>query len=69
MTVGDRGVINSTGRALAPALVTLMSQKEHVGMETFDLHELILCVSEVQLGKLLCSHTVDRGTFDLHGLI
>ena len=38
-------------------------------METFDLHGLILCVSEGFLSLLLCIHIVDIGTFDLHGQI
>ena len=38
-------------------------------METFDLHEQILCVSEDLLSELLCIHNVDIGTYDLHGLI
>ena len=37
--------------------------------ETFDLHELILCVSEGLLSELLCVHNVGIETFDLHGLI
>ena len=38
-------------------------------METFDLHGLMLCVSEGFLYKLLCINIVGMGTFDLHGLI
>ena len=38
-------------------------------METFDLHGLILCVSEDFLCQMICVHNVDMGTFDLHGLI
>ena len=37
--------------------------------ETFDLHGLILCVSEDFLSRLLCVHIEDIGTFDLHELI
>ena len=40
-----------------------------VGMETFGLHGLILCVSEGFLSELLCIHIVDIETFDLHALI
>ena len=40
-----------------------------VGMETFDLHGLILCDSEGVLSQLLCIHSVDMETFGLHGLI
>ena len=40
-----------------------------IDMETFDLHELILCVSEGVFSVLLCIHIVDIGAFDLHGLI
>ena len=40
-----------------------------VGMETFDLDALILCVSEDALSELLCVHIVGIGTFDLHALI
>ena len=38
-------------------------------METFGLHELILCVSESVLSEMLCIHIVCMETFDLHGLI
>ena len=38
-------------------------------LKTFDLYVLILCVSEGVLSELLCTHIVDIGTFDLHGLI
>ena len=38
-------------------------------METFDLHGLILCVSEGFLSVLLCIDNVGMGTFGLHGLI
>ena len=38
-------------------------------MGTFDLHGLILCVSEGHLSELLCVHIVGMGSFDLHGLI
>ena len=38
-----------------------------MGMGSFDLHELILCVSEGFLSELLCSHIVGRGSFDLCG--
>ena len=41
----------------------------NVHKETFDLHELTLCVSEGLLSELLCIHIVDIGTFGLHGLI
>ena len=41
----------------------------NVGMVTFDLHGLILCVSEGFLFLLLCIHNVGMGSFDLHGLI
>ena len=37
-------------------------------METFDPHELILCVSEDLLFELLCVDNVDIETFDPHGL-
>ena len=40
-----------------------------VGMGTFGLHELILCVSEGLLSELLCVHIVGIGTFGLHGPI
>ena len=36
---------------------------------TFDLHGLILCVSEDVLSEFLCIHNVGMGTFDLHGQI
>ena len=36
---------------------------------SFDLHGLILCVSEGVLSELLCIHIVGMDTFDLHGLI
>ena len=39
-----------------------------VGMGTFDLHELILCVSEGFLSELPCIHIVGIETFDLYGL-
>ena len=38
-------------------------------METFGLHELILCVSEDFYSKLLHTYNGDMGTFDLHGLM
>ena len=38
-------------------------------METFGLHELILCVSEGVLSEMLCIHIVCMETFGLHGLI
>ena len=38
-------------------------------MGTFDLHGLILCVSEGLLSELLCVHIVGIETFDLHELI
>ena len=41
----------------------------NVGMGTFVLHGLILCVSAGVFFELLCIHIVDMGTFDLHGLI
>ena len=41
----------------------------NVCMETFDLHGLILCVSEDYFSELLCIHIVDIETFDLHALI
>ena len=34
-----------------------------------DLHELILCVAEGLLSKLLCINIEGMGTFDPHGLI
>ena len=41
----------------------------NVGMGTFDLHELILCVFAGFLSQLLCIHIVDMETSGLHGLI
>ena len=41
----------------------------NVYTETFDLHGLILCVSEGFLSQLHCIHIAGMGTFDLHGLI
>ena len=41
----------------------------NVGMGLFDLHGLLLCVTEGFLSKLLCIHIVGIGTFDLHELI
>ena len=38
-------------------------------MGTFDLHGLILCVSEGDVCELLQIHNVDIETFDLHELI
>ena len=38
-------------------------------METFVLHELILCVSEDYDIELPYVHSVGIETFDLHGLI
>ena len=40
-----------------------------VGMGTFDLHGLIVCVSEDFLYELLCIHIVGMGTLDLHELL
>ena len=34
-------------------------------METFDLHELILCVTKGLLSQLLCAHNVGMETFEL----
>ena len=39
-----------------------------VNIETFDLHELIVCVSEDGIAEWLCSHTVDTETLALHEL-
>ena len=39
------------------------------GIESFGLHELILCVSEGVLSPLLCIHIVGMETFGLHELI
>ena len=39
------------------------------GKETFGLHGLILCVSEVLILLLLCNYIVGMGSFDLHELI
>ena len=36
--------------------------------ETFDLHGLILCVSEDYFSELLCIHNEGIETFDPHGL-
>ena len=36
---------------------------------TFDLHGLILCVSEDFLSELLCIHNVDIETYGHYGLI
>ena len=41
----------------------------NVGMGSFYLHGLILCVSEGFLSELLCIHNVNIESFDLHGLI
>ena len=41
----------------------------NVGMETFGLHGLILCVSEGVPSQMLCVHNVDIETFVLHELI
>ena len=38
-------------------------------METFDLHGLILCVSEDFLAELLCVHNGGTEKFYLHELI
>ena len=38
-------------------------------MGNFDLHGLILCVSEGVLAELLCIHIVGIGTFGLYGQI
>ena len=40
-----------------------------VDIETFVLHELILCAPEALLSELLCIHNVGMETYDLHGLI
>ena len=40
-----------------------------VGMGTFGLHELILCVYEDLLLLIICVHNEGMGTFGLHGLI
>ena len=40
-----------------------------LGIGTFDLHGLILCVSEGLLSELLCVHIVGIENFFLHGLI
>ena len=40
-----------------------------VGIGTFGLHGLIVCVSEGCLSELLCIHIVGMETFDFHGLI
>ena len=37
-------------------------------MGIFDLHGLILCVSEGVLSEMLCIHIVCTGTFDLYEL-
>ena len=34
-------------------------------MKTFDLHELILCVTKGLLSQLLCAHNVGMETFEL----
>ena len=41
----------------------------NVGMGTFVLHGLILCVSEGEVSDLLGIHNVNMGTFVLHGRI
>ena len=41
----------------------------NTGMGSFDLHGLILYVSEDLYAKLLCIHIVGMGIFGLHGLI
>ena len=41
----------------------------NVGMESFDLYGLILCVSEGLLSELLYIHNVGMETSGLHGLI
>ena len=38
------------------------------GMGTFDLHELIECVSEGYFSELICADNVGIETFDLHEL-
>ena len=40
-----------------------------MGMETFDLHGLILCGSEGVFSELLYVHNWGIETFDHHGLI
>ena len=40
-----------------------------MGIGAFDLHELILCVFEGVLSRLLCIHNVGMRSFDLHGQI
>ena len=39
-----------------------------MSMETFGLHELIVCVAEGYFSELLCIHNMSIGTLDLHGL-
>ena len=41
----------------------------NVGMGLFDLHGLLLCVTEGFLSKLLCNHNVNIVIFGLHGRI
>ena len=41
----------------------------NVGIGTFDLHELILCVSAGVFSELICVDNVGIGTFGLHGQI
>ena len=41
----------------------------NVVMETFDLHELILCGSEGFLYELLCIHIGGMETVDLYAMI
>ena len=38
-------------------------------MGTFDLHALILCVSEGYVCELICIYIVGMGTSDLHELV
>ena len=40
-----------------------------MGMETFGLHGLILCVVEGCFSELICVDNVGIGTFGLHGQI
>ena len=42
-----------------------MLYTHNMDMETFDLHELILCVTKGLLSQLLCAHNVGMETFEL----
>ena len=54
---------------MSEGYLSLLCCVHNVGIETFNLHELILCACKDFLYVLLCVHAVGMETFDLHGLI